>query len=424
MARRQPFGNVSKLPSGNYRARYRDPRVKAPRRGSWVNAPRTFAVKAEAEAWLAGVRTDLARGTWRHPAEAEAEHDARERERTARERLDGVTVAGWAERWLAERHATMAVGTVRKRSSDLRTHIVPALGPRRLIDLTPRDIADWYADLPTDGVRASCYQTLRAMLNAAVESKDTALAENPCRIKGGGRPRASRGERYRLRPEEVAAIAGALRPELRALVLLLADAGLRINEALALRRGDVTLGRRAAFVDVAHSLVHQGKSLVPGPTKTRRVRRVQITPATADALAGHLSAFAEPGPDGIVFPGFSDSSRYLRASSASRALREAMASAGVVIPAGRYGGWHAFRHYSATRFGQAGASTAAIMRRYGWSRPEQAMHYQRADADYERDVLDRMARLAGPEAETWDGRALEAADAGVVDLSSRRRRKA
>ena len=228
----------------------------------------------------------------------------------------------------------------------------------------------------------------------------------------------------RSNPEEVAAIAGAIRPELRALVLLLADAGLRINEALALRRGDVTLGRGTAFVDVAHSLVHQGKSLVPGPTKTRRIRRVQITPATADVLADHLSAFAEPGPDGIVFPGFSDSSQYLRASSASRALREAMASAGVVIPAGRYGGWHAFRHYSATRFGQAGASTAAIMRRYGWSRPEQAMHYQRADADYERDVLDRMARLAGPEAETWSGRALEAADAGVVDLSSRRRRKA
>ena len=130
-------------------------------------------------------------------------------------------------------------------------------------------------------MRASCYQTLRAMLNATVKSKNTALAENPCRIKGGGRPRASRGEQYLLRPEEVAAIAGAIRPELRALVLLLADAGLRINEALALRRGDVTLGRRATFVDVTHSLVHQGKSLVPGPTKTRRVRRVQITPATA-----------------------------------------------------------------------------------------------------------------------------------------------
>ena len=44
MARRQPFGNVSKLPSGNYRARYRDPRVQAPRRGSWVNAPRKIGI--------------------------------------------------------------------------------------------------------------------------------------------------------------------------------------------------------------------------------------------------------------------------------------------------------------------------------------------------------------------------------------------
>ena len=103
-----------------------------------------------------------------------------------------------------------------------------------------------------------------------------------------------------------------------------------------------------------------------------------------------------------------------------------MASAGVVIPEGRYGGWHAFRHYSATRFGQAGASTAAIMRRYGWSKPEQAMHYQRADSDYEREMLDRMARISAPDAETWGGlaEAAKAAEAGIVNLNTKRGRTA
>ncbi|SDN21703.1 hypothetical protein SAMN05216355_101260 [Actinomyces ruminicola] len=59
-----------------------------------------------------------------------------------------------------------------------------------------------------------------------------------------------------------------------------------------------------------------------------------------------------------------------------------MADVGIVIPADKLGGWQMFRHYSATRLGQAVATTAALIHWYGWSKPEQAMAYQRADAEY------------------------------------------
>lgn len=423
MARRQAFGNVSKLPSGNYRARYRDPSVHAPQRGPWINAPQTFSTKSAAEAWLATVRSDVERGVWKHPDVLRAEQAAREREQARTNTLRAVTMADWAEAWLATQQATMAAGTVRKRRSNVKVHILPALGAMRLADLTPQVIAAWHSALPSDGVRTACYQTMRAMMNDAVASDETALTSNPCRVRGGGKSTAPRGERYLLKPEQVEALAEAIRPELRALVVLLADAGLRINEALALHRDCITLGKRDAFIDVKHSLVRSEGRLVLGPTKTNRSRRVQVMASTAQVLAEHLDRYAAPEEDGPVFPALGGYVDHFSYTMATKALRTAMADAGVVIPPGKYGGWHTFRHYSATRFGQAGASSAAIMQRYGWRKPEQALAYQRADADYEREMLDRMAALTSPTAETWSGKAeaARAAEAGLVNLESKRK---
>ena len=427
MARRQPFGNVSRLPSRRWRARYRDPRAKPPRRGPWINAPTTYTTKAAAEAWLARVRSDVERGTWKHPDDARAEQEARERKEAQHRTLSAVTVQAWAEGWLGRartRGRPWAAGTLRKRRSNVKAHILPLLGGRRLVDLSPEVVESWYWNLPSDGVRVSCYQTLRAMLSAAVDSPGTALTANPCQVAGGGRARPVRGERFLLRREQVDALAAAIRPEARALVILLADAGLRINEALALRREDVTIGDGTAFVTVAHSLVRDGRRLTLGPTKTRRARRVQVTAATADALAAHMAEYTGAGDDAPVFPSPTDGLAFARETTLSRWLRQAMADAGVVVPAGRYGGFHAFRHYSATMFGRAGASTAVLQRRYGWVKAEQAIHYQRVDDDYERDIVDRMAADAG--APTWSGRVEEkrAVDAaGVADMARARKTK-
>ena len=412
MTGRLRFGTVDqRAPKGRpkrWRARYDDPTWTGPGRPPRITAPETFPTKAAAEAWLASVWAQVAAGTWTHPDELEARRAAE----TRRARTETLTIEQWAAQWLADLERTRATGTVRKRRSDLRVHILPELGSLRLVDLTTRRIAAWHSALPSEGVRAASYQTLRAMLSAAVDSDDTALTNNPCRIRGASAARRTMGERYLLSPAEVAAITRAIRPDLSALVILLADAGLRINEALALHRDDLRLGTSAASVDVAHSLVRTGADLTRGPTKTKRSRRVQVTPSTAVALADHLARFAKAA---IVFP--APRGGYMRDSTASKALRTALSAAGVVIPPGRYGGWHAFRHYAATRYGQAGASTSAIMIRFGWTRPEQAMHYQRADADYERMILDQMASRAGEA--TWAERAEAVGD--VVRLEGRRR---
>lgn len=63
MSSRRQFGNVRKLPSGRWQARYE---VEG---GRSVTAPIAFRTKADATRWLAGVETDRAKGTWVDPSQ-------------------------------------------------------------------------------------------------------------------------------------------------------------------------------------------------------------------------------------------------------------------------------------------------------------------------------------------------------------------
>ena len=57
---RSRWGNVRKLPSGQYQARYQV-------NGVWRTAPTTFRTKGLADGFLAATRTELERGAWVDP---------------------------------------------------------------------------------------------------------------------------------------------------------------------------------------------------------------------------------------------------------------------------------------------------------------------------------------------------------------------
>lgn len=178
----------------------------------------------------------------------------------------------------------------------------------------------------------------------------------------------------------------------RALVVLLADTGLRINEALALTRSSlVERADGGMSVCVEHSLHRFGRHLEAGPTKTAAgVRAVVLMDSTATTMRAHLRTHVAAGPQAILFPAPSGSG-YARDTALTRLLTAPQDVAGIEIPDGHSGGWHALRHYSATRYGQTGATTRALMTRYGWSDPAMAARYQRSDEDFEREVVARMA---------------------------------
>ena len=169
MARRQAFGNISRLPSGNYRARYKDPRVVPPLRGSWVNAPRTFATKRAAEAWLSSVRTTVEQGTWKHPDQVAAEEAARLR-----------PFGQYATDWLATRPLTRA--TRDSYRSLYTTHLAPRWAAVPLRQVTTADVRSWVAtDLAPGrpGARKHAYDLFRTIMATAVE--DDLLDTSPCK---------------------------------------------------------------------------------------------------------------------------------------------------------------------------------------------------------------------------------------------------
>ena len=61
MAARRGYGTIRKLPSGRWQARRWEYGVQ-------VSAPQTFAIKADANAWLSAVETDVARSQFIDPA--------------------------------------------------------------------------------------------------------------------------------------------------------------------------------------------------------------------------------------------------------------------------------------------------------------------------------------------------------------------
>ena len=388
---RQSFGTIDKRGTASkprYRARFDDPTYTGSGRAPRISAPHTFPTKREAEIWLAAQWSAIAAGTWEHP-DAIA---AREAEEARQQSLRGLTVTKWADAWLVDLERTAAAGTLRKRRSDLRRHILPHLGDRELADLTSASLAQWWTDLDaTPGARRNAYETMRALLNAAVADERTLLEVNPLRIKGGARE-ARTLRKHLYSPADVDALAAAMPAPYRALVVLLADAGLRINEALALTRSSLVEREDGGMsVCVEHSLHRVGRHLEPGPTKTAAgVRAVVLMDSTATTMHAHLRTHVALGPQAILFPA-PRGSGYARDTALTRLLTAAQEAAGIEIPDGHSGGWHALRHYSATRYGQAGATTRALMTRYGWSDPAMAARYQRSDEDFEREIVARMA---------------------------------
>lgn len=391
---RQSFGTIDKRGTTSkprYRARFDDPTYAGPGRAPRISAPHTFPTKREAEIWLAAQWSAIAAGTWEHPAAVAA----REAEEARQQSLRGLTVAEWADAWLADLERTAAAGTLRKRRSDLRRHILPFLGDAELADLTSADLSSWWSTLDaTPGARRNAYETMRALLNAAVADDRTLLPANPLSIKGGARE-ARVSAKYLYSPAEVAALAAEMPARYRALVILLADAGLRINEALALTRSSLIEREGGGMsVRIEQSLHRAGRHLEPGPTKTAAgVRTVVLMGATATVLREHLRHHVDEGPGAILFPTPSGSG-FARDTALMRLLAAAHERAGIIIPEGMSGGWRALRHYSATRYGQAGATTRALMTRYGWSDPAMAARYQRSDEEYERELVARMEARA------------------------------
>lgn len=356
--RPSPFGNVDRLPSGKWRARYVGPDAK--RRSS------TFTTKADARAWLATAQADLVRKQWRAPEAGRRTVGAYAADYLARSDLRESTRALYEGVW--------------------RLHLAETWAEVPVADVSPQRVRQWHEGAakvtrPTALVQA--FRLLRALCNVAVA--DEVLAVNPCRVKAAGVAKAARPSRS-ITPAEVRALAGAVPARYRALVLVLAWGGLRFGEATALRRCDVT-GDGAA-VRVERSVRRVGGRWVVGPPKTEAGRRVVALPGSvAAALTQHLRTHVSAGDDALVFG--TSSGAFLASSNFTTTFRRAVEACG--LPPVRV---HELRHTGATLAAQAGATTAELMSRFGHASPAASLRYQHAASHRDSELARALDGLA------------------------------
>ncbi len=364
---RRAGGGVDRLPSGRYRVRIVTPDGRRLSHG-------TFPTKRAAEAAYARSLTDQADGKPAHPSAATT-----------------PTLADYAPAWV-EARLTNRGEPLRPRVRDLyatqlRLHILPALGSIRLARLTTAKVRAWYADLrgpdgPGASTAAKCYRLLRSILTTAVE--DGLIPANPCTIKGAGVEPAD--ERPIPSVDQAHQLAAAIHPRMRCAVLLAAFVGLRKGELLGLRRGDVDLDGHEIAIAQQRQLDRSGTHLV-GPPKTDAGRRTLAIPATlVDELRDHLDSYAQPGADGYVFTG------HKGGPLAPHVLQDAWAKARaeVGLPALHL---HDLRHLAGTLAASTGAGTKELMYRLGHASHQAALRYQHATRQRDRAIADALDSL-------------------------------
>jgi integrase len=246
---------------------------------------------------------------------------------------------------------------------------------------------------------AKAYRLLRAIMNTAVE--DELTRRNPCRIKGAGAERPK--ERPVLTIPQVFALAEAMPPRFRALVLLGTFASLRWGELAALRRDCVDLDTRTVRVEAAVVELRDG-SLVTGRPKTDAgARRVVFPAEIVDDLRWHLQRFAEQKPDGLVFVG--ELGAPLRRSNFSRVWKKALSAAAIE---GLH--FHDLRHTGNSLAALTGANLRELMERMGHASTRAAMIYLHAAADRDRAIADALGTLAKAEIQRRRGPHVEGSD--------------
>lgn len=176
---KRAFGQITRLPSKRYRARYTGPDT------ALHNAPSTFETRLDAEAWLTDERQLISAGAWSSPASR-----VRAAELADLERKQSV-FATYARGWLAGPHDLRATTRASYRTA-LERHLVPTFGDTPLSEITPSLVRSWFQSdgERTPTARAHAYQVLVAVMSQAEE--DELILRNPCRIKAGGRTTVAR----------------------------------------------------------------------------------------------------------------------------------------------------------------------------------------------------------------------------------------
>jgi integrase len=290
--------------------------------------------------------------------------------------------------------APLAATTLQGYRINVERHLIPALGQKRVGQLTVSDLdvfanrklAEGYAPSTVNRIR----ETLRSALSTAV--RQDRLTRNVARYGGGVGAAPPPVDRFS--DEELGAILTAARDEhYYPIILLLARTGLRIGEACGLRWRDLALRTIPARLTVVWQLDKWGQIVDPKSPTSRRtiplreevvselVRWRELQERWADRLGEHFE-----NEHGLAFT--TRTGRPISKRNIARSFERACKTAGV-----DHGTLKTLRSTVATQLAEGGLHPRKAQTFLGHAHMSTTMKYYTAVSDVD-DAADLLPDLA------------------------------
>lgn len=343
-----------------------------------------------------------------------------------------MTVARWLETWLPIRQTKVAPKTYSDDASSARRWVIPALGQRKLAELTPNDLRNLTKAIkkgkpgkpaPGQATVKRAHEVLKAALKAATIEGYAV----PSRLFMVEPPKKGIGDRAAIPVEDALKLLKAAQgdPYASRWVAALLN-GLRQGEALGLtwdrvdlerglidvswqlkelvyahacqdERGKATCGKKRGAAcpdrifrvpDVYERRQVEGRWHLVRPKTKSGVRVLPLVPWMVDALKAWREV-APVSPAGLVWPASDGTVRDPKVDLAAfHALQD---RAGVRHPSGRHYHVHEARHSTATILLALKVDTQIIIALMGHSSVLSSQAYMHTDIDMLRTALDGVA---------------------------------
>ena len=264
-------------------------------------------------------------------------------------------------------HGRVRESTVRSYRRDMEVHWLPYLGRRKLRELRAGMLTDHLATLAArtgdeyiaDGTLKRVFAPIAILLQQAAARDKVDVNVARAAIVPSGRDRARQNGQAPAKPytrAEIGRMLGVLehaRPDLHALVLVLATTGLRVSEAAGLTWENVQLDGAVPEVRVRQGIVD---GVIDEPKSRHGIRDVPIPQVTVDALRAHRRR-CDPRQR-LVFATVTGAA--LRPENQRRTLATFAEEADVV-----WHGYHGLRHAFASTLIEQGRNIVQVSRLLG-----------------------------------------------------------
>lgn len=284
---KRTFGTIRELQSGRYQVRY-------PVDGKLTPAPETFPTRDAAEVFLAGMRTDMNRGTWQPLGES------------------GDSLWDeWKVRWLRSKRGKKAI-TKLGYEGVVENHVAPFFTGMKIKEITVDtafEYQDWFLGdrLTVSGKTATTHQKVRnkaeIYASAILDLAATKVPGYTNAFRDPEVPRTSAGGHREVTPieqDELWALIEAFRWPFGVPVIFDVFTGLRASELWARRMRHLDSLHQTVLVNTSVARVNK-VGIVHGPTKNESRRTVPVPDIAKDALDEYLASRGQLGPDDFLF---------------------------------------------------------------------------------------------------------------------------